>query len=129
MYEQIHPAGESLPEVHYLLQIKVVTTLLKAGEPLGKMDQLRGLLEKHANSLSDRLEMSNLILFVLSEEHQKIKAELLGRKILVIFDSTTHLREALVSFQVHSQTASALLLNPHKSMTGEKIARKGYQPL
>lgn len=60
------------------------------------MDQLRGLLEKHANSLSDRREMSNLIPFILSEEQQKIRAESLGRKILVIFDSTTHLREAIV---------------------------------
>ena len=54
VYEQeVHHVGESLPEVHILWRIKVVTTFLKARVPLVKIDQLRGLLEEHAYSLSD----------------------------------------------------------------------------
>ena len=38
MYEQeVHPVGENLPEAHKLWQVKVVTTFLKAGVPLGKV--------------------------------------------------------------------------------------------
>jgi hypothetical protein len=66
VYEQeVHPVGESLPEAHKLWRIKVVTTFLKAGVPLTKIDQLRGLLEEHAYSLSDRHGMSDLIPFTI----------------------------------------------------------------
>ena len=88
VYEQeVHPVGESLPEVHKLWRIKVVTTFLKAGVPLIKIDQLRGLLEEHTYSLSDRREMSDLIPFIQSEEQQQIKAELKGEKVYMIFDT------------------------------------------
>ena len=37
VYEQeVHPVGESLPEVHKLWRIKVVTMFLKAGVPLSR---------------------------------------------------------------------------------------------
>ena len=95
-YEQdIHPVGESLLEAHKLWQIKVFT-FLKAGIPLAKIDLLRELLEEHAYSLSDRRGMTDLIPFIQMEEQHKIKAELQGRKVSVIFDGTTRLGEALV---------------------------------
>lgn len=69
VYEQdIKPVGESLPEAHKLWRIKVVSTFVKAGVPLSKIDVFRSLLEEHAYSLSDRHEISDLIPFVLSEE-------------------------------------------------------------
>lgn len=70
VYEQeVHPVGESLPEAHKLWRIKVLTSFLKAGVPLMKIDQLRGLLEEHVSNLSDQRRMSDLI---QSEEKQKI---------------------------------------------------------
>ena len=123
VYEQeVHPVGESLPEVHKLWRIKVVT-FLKAGVPLVKIDQLRGLLEEHAYSLSDRRGMSDLIPFIQSEEQQQIKADLQGKKVSIIFDGTTRLGEALVvilrfvdGFVIKQRLVRFLTLT--KSLTG-----------
>ena len=130
VYEQeAHPSGETLPEAHKLYWVKVVSTFLKAGVPLAKLEHFRGLLEEHAYRLSDRRGMSDLIPFIRTEEQKKIKAELQGKKVSVIFDGTTRLGEALVvvlrfvdSFEikqylVHFQTLA-------KSMAGEEIARE-----
>ena len=130
VYEQeVHPVGESLPEAHKLWWLKVVTTFLKAGVPLMKIDQLRGLLEEHAYSLSDRRGMSDLIPFIQSEEKQKIKAELQGKKVSLIFDGTTRLGEALVvilrfvdNFVIKQRLVRFLTLT--KSLAGEEIARE-----
>jgi hypothetical protein len=130
VYEQeVHPVGESLPEAHKLWRVKVVTTFLKAGVPLGKVDKFRGLLEEHAYSLSDRRGMSDLIPFIQSEEQQQIKAELQGKNVSVIFDGTTRLGEALVivlrfvdDFVIKQHLVRFLTLT--KSLTGEEIARE-----
>ena len=126
MYEQVHPVGESLPEAHKLWRVKVVTTFLKAGVPLGKV---RGLLEEHAYSLSDRRGMSDLIPFIQCEEQQQIKAELQGKNVSVIFDGTTCLGEALLivlrfvdDFVIKQRLVRFLTLT--KSLTGEEIARE-----
>jgi len=87
VYEQeVHPTGESLPEAHKLWRVKVVT-FLRAGIPLAKIDQFRDLLEEHAYSLSDQCGMSDTIPFIQSEEQQRIKTELEGKKVSVIFDA------------------------------------------
>ena len=53
VYEQeAHPSGETLPEAHKLYRVKVVSTFLKAGVPLAKLEHFRGLLEEHAYRLS-----------------------------------------------------------------------------
>ena len=108
---------------------KVVSTFLKAGIPLAKTDLLRELLDEHAYSLSDRRGMSDLIPFILVEEQHKIKAELQGRKVSVIFDGTTRLGEALViilrfvdDFMIKQRLVCFLTLT--KSLTGEEIARE-----
>jgi len=77
--------------------VKVVTTFLRAGVPLAKIDLFRDLLEEHAYSLSDRCGMCDMIPFIQSEEQQQIKTELEGEKVSVIFDGTTRLGEALSS--------------------------------
>lgn len=41
-----HPKGETLSDASRLFRIKVVSTLLKAGIPLNKVDTLRKLLEE-----------------------------------------------------------------------------------
>ena len=46
--EEAHPSGESPPEAHKLYQVKNVSTLLKAGVPLVKLEHFRGLLEVNA---------------------------------------------------------------------------------
>ena len=43
--KEAHPSGETLPEDHKLYRVKVVSTFLKAGVPLAKIEQFRELLE------------------------------------------------------------------------------------
>ena len=73
--------------------------------------------------------MCDLIPFVQSEEQQRIRANLRGKKVSVIFDGTNRLGEVLVivlrfvdgfvikQYLIRFQTLA-------KSMTGEKIARQ-----
>ena len=89
-YEQ--EVGETRSEAHKLWRMKVVTTFMRAGVPLAKIDHFKDLLEHHAYSLTDRRGVCDLIPFVQSEN----RAELQGKKISVIFDGTTRLGEALV---------------------------------
>ena len=129
-YEQeVHPSGETLSEAHKLWRVKVVTTFMKAGVPLAKVDHFRELLEENAYSLTDRRGICDLIPFVQSKEQQQIKAELEGKKISIIYDGTTRLGEALVivvrftdNFVIKQRLIRFMTLA--KSMTGEEIARE-----
>ena len=40
--QEVHPSGETLPEAHKLFQVKVVSTFLKVGVPLAKLEHFRG---------------------------------------------------------------------------------------
>ena len=68
--------------------------------------------------------------FILKEEQDKIKGEIAGRDMSVIFDSTTRLGEAmavLVHFVSDDWTLEQRLLQLKmlaKSMSGEEIARE-----
>ena len=118
-----------LSEDHKLWRVKFVTTFMKAGVPLAKIDHFRELLEECAYRLSDRRGMYDLIPFVQSEEQQRIRAELQGKRISVIFDGTTRLGEALIivvrfvdGFVIKQRLVRFLTLA--KSMMGEEIARE-----
>ena len=126
-YEQeVHPHGETLSEDHKLWRVKVLTTFMRAGVPLAKINHFKQLLEEHAYSLTGQRGMCDLIPFVQSEEQQRIKAELQGKRISLIFDGTTRLGEALVvvvrfvdSFIIKQRLVRFLTLV--KFLTGEEI--------
>ena len=60
--QEVHPSGKTLSEVHKLWHVKVVTTFMKAGVPLAKVNHFRELLEENAYSLTDRRGICDLIL-------------------------------------------------------------------
>ncbi len=118
-----------VPECHKVYRVKVVSTFLRAGVPLAKIEVFRDLLEENAYRLSDRRGMSDLIPFIHSDERQNVKDELKDRKVSVIFDGTTHLGEAMVivfrfvdSFVIKQYLVRFKTLA--KSMTGKEIARE-----
>ena len=84
-----------MPNSQQVYHVKVVTSFLKAAVPLRKLDCFCDLLEEHAYRLSDRHHLSDLIPFIRSEEESKIRQEISGKPISVIFDGTTRLGEAL----------------------------------
>ena len=57
--------------------MKVVSTMLRAGVPLGKIDLFRDLLEEHAYALTSATHLRQLIPFILQEELSRIRKEIL----------------------------------------------------
>ena len=64
--------------------------------PLNKVILFRDVLEENAFRLTDRSHMSNLIPFIWKEEEKRIKNEIEGRDLSIVFDGTTRLGEAVV---------------------------------
>ena len=93
--KECHPVREKLPPKQRVYHTKVVTAFLRAGVPLTKMTSFRELLEENAFRLSDRRHMSDIILFISSQEQAKIKEELCGKDISVYLDGTTRMGEAM----------------------------------
>ena len=57
--KDVHPRGESLPEEQQVYRVKVVSSFLKPGVPLSKMDSFRDLLEENAFRLTDSRNMQD----------------------------------------------------------------------
>ena len=127
--KQENPSGHTLPEAQRVYCIKVVTTFLKAGVPLNKLNHFRDLLEERAYKLADLRGMHDLIPFVANDEQKRIRQEIGGKDVSVIFDGTTRLGEALAviawfvdDWEIVQRLVRVQLLV--KSMTGEEIARE-----
>ena len=108
----------------------MVTTFLRAGIPLTKLDDFRELLEEGAYRLSTRHSLSDLIPFVLRREKAQIMEELSGRFVSVIFDGTCRLGEALclivryLSDDCRIEQRLVALKMLQKSLKGEEIVRE-----
>lgn len=130
---EFHPVGEGLPSSTRVYRIKVVTSMLKAGIPLSKIDILRDVLEEHAFALTSSSHLRQLIPFIHQEEVHRIKREIAKRPIVIIFDGTTHVCEAFVvvdrylsdEWKVKQCVVRLKLLS--KSMTGEECAQLPLQ--
>lgn len=127
----VHPSGEFLSESTRVYRVKVVSTFLKAGAPLSKIDDFRELLEDGGTRLAGRKPMSDIVPFILNEERQRIKQEIEGLPVSVIFDGTTRLGEALAVILRFVDSSSITICQRLirlqllvKSMSGEETARE-----
>lgn len=127
--ETIHLRGETLPEDQQIYRVKVVTAFLKAGVALNKLDSFRDILEDNAFRLSDRRNMHDYIPFILKEEESRIRSEIQGQQLSVIFDGTSRLGEALAvilrfvaDWSLQQRLVRVQMLS--KSLTGEEIAKE-----
>ena len=126
---RVHPKGETLPESTRVYRVKVVKALLRAGIPIQKADALRELLEETGYSLSDSSHLRELVPFILEQETHRLKEEVRGKHLSIIFDGTTHVCEALVviirymeKWVIKQQVCRLMLLA--KALTGEEVARQ-----
>ena len=62
---------------------KVLSTFLRTGVHINKIDDFRNLLKENTLRLAGRKPMSDLIPFVLSEERRQIKGEIGGLPVAV----------------------------------------------
>ena len=127
---RVHPVGDGLPDSTRVYRVKVVTTMLKAGVPLNKIDLFRDLLEEHGYALTSSTHLRQLIPFIHQEELSRIKREIHQRLLSIIFDGTTHVCEAFVivlryltdDWELKQCIGWLKLLD--KSMTGEEVAQQ-----
>ena len=125
-----HPVGEHLPDSTRVYRVRVVSTMLKAGVPLNKVDKLRDLLEENARALTTSSSLRQLLPFILQNEISLLKEEIDGKYLSILFDGTTHVCEALVviiryiddDWQIQQRICRLMLLS--KSITGEELARQ-----
>ena len=62
----------------YRVKVVTVTTMLKAGVPLSKVNLFRDLLEEHGYTLTSSTNLRQLIPFIHQEELSRIKQEILN---------------------------------------------------
>ena len=74
---------------------RIIKIFLSAAIPLNKLDTFRDLLEESTFRLTGCRHMSDLVPFVLSQEVDQIKGQLVGCPVSVIFDGTTRLGETM----------------------------------
>ena len=128
--KESHPVGETLPQDQRVYRVKVVMAFLRAGVPLNKIESFRELLEENAFRLSDRRHMSDIIPFISSQEQVRIKKEIGGKDLSVIFDGTTRMGEAMgivvryitSDWKIQQRLVRLQLLA--QSMSGEEVARE-----
>ena len=128
--EEVHLHGESLPESQQVYRVKVVRAFLRSGIPLTKLDTFRDVLEEHAYRLCHHRHMFDLVPFILKDEDSRIRGEISGKYLSVIFDGTSRLGEVLAivlryiddNWIVQQRLIRMEMLS--KSMTGEEIARE-----
>ena len=89
------PSGECLPEKQRIYRIKVLSSFLKVGVPLNKIDSFRDVFEEGGYRLACRRTITDHIPFIRSQEISLIKDEIAQKNVGVIFDGATRLGEAL----------------------------------
>ena len=92
--KEVHPCGEKLPEV-MVYRVKVVKTFLRAGVSMSKPEFFRDLLEENGKRLTEPSHMLDFVPFILSEQKAKIKQEIKGQFLSIVFDGTSRLGEVL----------------------------------
>ena len=127
---QVPPKGETLPPSQQVFCVRVMQTFLRAGVPLNKIGSFRNLLEESGHRLCDRRYMYDLVPFIVNEEVSRIKDEIQGKSLGIIFDGTTHVCEAfaiVVRFISDSRTIEQRLVKIQllaKCLTGQEVARE-----
>ena len=126
-----HRKGETLPDERNVYRVKVVMALMEAGIPLAKLDcqGLRDLLQDNGYRLSDTRHMFDLVPFILQKERSRLREDIQGKCVSVIFDGTTRLGEvlAVVVRYVSDWTIRQCLVRLKflmKSVNGEELARE-----
>ena len=127
--DKTHRKGETLPEAQKVYRARVAIAMMEAGIPLSKLDcpGLRDLLEENSFRLTDSRHMMDMMPFILEEQHARVKDEIQGKDISIIFDGTTRLGEVLVvvvrfleEWAIKQRLVSVQFLQ--KSVNGDELA-------
>ena len=125
--KKVEPVGTNVSMGQRVYRVKVVEQLLRAEIALVKVDSLRGLLEEGALKLTHSSHLADYVPVIQGEEKKRIRSEIDGQDVAIIFDGTTRLGEALTvgfrffsGWKIQQRLVRISLLT--KSMTGEEVA-------
>ena len=79
--DDVHLEGETLPMEQQVYCVKVLKAFLKDGTPLNKLNCFRSILEENVFRLTGRSHTSNLLPFIVNEEQDLMKQEVVRRDI------------------------------------------------
>ena len=128
--KEVNPKGSaSVPMDTRVYRVRVVEQFLKCGIPMTKIDKLRPLLEEGSYRLTHSSHLSEYIPVIYADEKKKIKEEIEGRDVSVIFDGSTRLGEALAIVlrffsEGHIKQHLVKVAMLSKSLCGEELARE-----
>ena len=127
--KEVQPAGTQVSMEERVFRLRVVEEFLRAGIPLAKIDDLRGILEEGALRLTHSSHLADYIPPILRTEKQKVRKELEGKHVSVVFDGTTRMGEALAvvvrycsGWTIKQKLVRLSMLA--KSLCGEEVARE-----
>lgn len=123
-----NPKGESLPDNPRVYRVKVVRTFLSASVPISKIPLFRDFLRNFGYRLTDQCRMTDMVPLILPQEKEKIKNEIAGKYLSLIFDGTTRLGEVFVivirfvdsNWDIQQRLIKVQVLA--RSLSGEEIA-------
>ena len=97
-YYANHPneAMAGVSKADQLYRYRVVESMLSAGVPISKVDNLRPLLERAQSSLTDSRHLKVFIPKIETREVEQLIEEVADQRVTIIFDGTSRLGEALV---------------------------------
>lgn len=81
--KESHPVGEKISDPVRVYRVRVVSTFMKSGMPIYKIDDLRSLLEESGFQLTGSQHLRELIPCILNREKEQIKGELSEKKSLL----------------------------------------------
>ena len=85
----------SLSKEVQLYRWRVVEACLFSGIPMEKIDHLRTLLERGGTALTDSHHLKAMVPKIETFELERLRKELVGQRVCVIFDGTTRLGECI----------------------------------
>jgi hypothetical protein len=89
-------SGATLSQDHNCWRLSVLHTVLKAGIPVAKIDDLREILELYSpHALTHSSHMAKMIPALLKSMKAKTEGLIKGRKVVILFDGTPHIGEVL----------------------------------
>ena len=96
-YFQEHPDERqaTVSTATQLYRWRVVEACLYAGIPMEKIDHLRELLERGGTALTDSHNLKALVPKIETFELERLRKELVGQRVCVIYDGTTRLGECI----------------------------------
>lgn len=124
-WQPVHDQQAPSLDDQKVYELQVLTAFLKAGVPITKLKYFQPLLEQNALQLTQHRYTSDLLPYILKEEVARIKEEIKGRYLTIVFDTSEALAvivRYVKEWEVHHCVVRIEVLA--RVLSGEEIAQR-----